>query len=76
MLARLPGATAKQVIRTLQRAGFVADPRKATSHVALRHPLSKRTTTVPIHSKELPRGLVKKIIKDVGLTEEEFRKLL
>ncbi len=76
MLARLPGARAKEAIRAPKRAGFTPEPQKATSHVVLRHPLSKRTTTVPIHSKELPRGLLKKIIKDVGLTEEEFRKLL
>ena len=76
MLARLPGARAKEVIRALQRAGFIAEPQKATSHVVLRHPFSKRMTTVPIHSKELPRWLLKKIIKDVGLTEDEFRKLL
>jgi predicted RNA binding protein YcfA (HicA-like mRNA interferase family) len=55
----------------LQRTGFVADPHKATSHVLLRHPLSKRMTTVPIHSKELPRWLLKKIIKDAGLTEDQ-----
>jgi predicted RNA binding protein YcfA (HicA-like mRNA interferase family) len=60
--------------RALQRARFVADPQKATSHVLLRHPLSKRMTTVPIHSKELPRWLLKKIIKDAGLTEDQFRK--
>jgi len=31
---------------------------------------------VPIHTKELPRWLLKKIIKEAGLTEDEFRKLL
>ena len=76
MLARLPGARAKEVIRALERAGFIAEPQKATSHVVLRDPLSKRMTTVPIHSKELPRWLLKKIIKDAGLTEDQFRKLL
>ena len=76
MLARLPGARAKEVIRALERAGFVREPKKATSHVLLRHPATKRTTVVPIHSKELPRWLLKKIIKDAGFTEDEFRRLL
>ncbi len=76
MLARLPGARAKEVIRALQRAGFLVEPQKATSHVVLRHPLSKRSTSVPVHSKELPRWLLKKIIKDSGLSEDEFRSLL
>jgi hypothetical protein len=29
-----------------------------------------------MHSKELPRWLLKKIIKEAGLTEDDFRKLL
>jgi predicted RNA binding protein YcfA (HicA-like mRNA interferase family) len=76
MLARLPGARAKEIIHALQRAGFVAEPKKATSHLILRHPLTKRTTSVPIHSQELPRWLLKKIIKDAGLSEDEFRSYL
>ncbi len=76
MLARLPGARAKEVIHALERAGFVAEPQKATSHVILRHPLTKRTTSVPVHSKELPRWLMKKIIKDAGLSEDQFRPYL
>jgi predicted RNA binding protein YcfA (HicA-like mRNA interferase family) len=73
MLARLPGARAKEVIRALQRAGFVLERQNSTSHALLRHPVSARTTIVPIHSKELPRWLLKKIIKDAGLSEDEFR---
>jgi predicted RNA binding protein YcfA (HicA-like mRNA interferase family) len=76
MLARLPGARAKEAIHALQRAGFVAERQKATSHLILRHPLTKRTTSVPIHSQELPRWLLKKIIKDAGLSEDQFRSLL
>jgi predicted RNA binding protein YcfA (HicA-like mRNA interferase family) len=76
MLARLPGARAKEIIRALERAGFVAEPQKATSHLLLRHPLTKRTTSVPIHSAELPRWLLKKIIKDAGLDQEQLRSLL
>jgi len=29
-----------------------------------------------MHSKELPRWLLKKIIKEAGLTEDEFRELM
>jgi len=36
-----------------------------------------RTTVVPVHKgEEIGRGLLKKIIKDVKLTREEFLKLL
>jgi predicted RNA binding protein YcfA (HicA-like mRNA interferase family) len=76
MLARLPGVRAKELIKALEKAGFVFDRQGATSHVVLRHPVTRRTTAVPIHSKELPRWLMKKIIKDAGLSENEFRSLL
>ena len=76
MLARLPGARAKEIIHALQRAGFVPEPQKATSHLILRNPVTKHTTSVPIHSQELPRWLLKKIIKEPGFQREEFRGLL
>jgi len=31
---------------------------------------------VPVHSKELPRWLLKKIIKDAVLSEDQFRDVL
>jgi len=36
----------------------------------------KIATTVPVHPGDIKRPLLKKIIQDAGLTEEEFRKLL
>jgi predicted RNA binding protein YcfA (HicA-like mRNA interferase family) len=63
MRARSPGARAKEVIRALERAGIVAEPQKATSHIMLRHPVTKHTTSVPIHSKELPPWLLKKVTR-------------
>jgi mRNA interferase HicA len=76
MFARLPGVRAKEIIRALERAGFLIERQNSTSHVLLRDPKTKRTTVVPIHSKELPRWLLKKIIKDAGLNEDQFRSLI
>jgi predicted RNA binding protein YcfA (HicA-like mRNA interferase family) len=76
MLARLPGVRAKQLIKALEKSGFVIERHNSSSHVLLRHPATRRTTVVPIHSKELPRWLLKNIIKDSGLGEEQFRSLL
>jgi predicted RNA binding protein YcfA (HicA-like mRNA interferase family) len=39
-------------------------------------PVTDRLVVVPVHPRELPRWLVKKIIKDAGLTDGEFRDLL
>jgi predicted RNA binding protein YcfA (HicA-like mRNA interferase family) len=75
MVARLPGVQAKDIVRALERAGFEFERQKG-SHVTLRHPAMARTTVVPMHSGEFPRWLLKRIIKEAGLTEDEFRHYL
>ncbi len=75
MHGRLPGVRAKEVIRALEKAGFELQ-RQTGSHVSLRHIDGGRTVVVPVHTTEFPRWLLKKTIKDAGLTEDEFRELL
>lgn len=43
-------------------------------HRLYTHP-DGRIVVIPFHSGELPKGTFKKILKQIGLTEEEFRKL-
>jgi len=61
-----------EVIKILKKAGFIAVRQKG-SHVRLEklgeNGLIK--VTVPLH-KELKKGTLIKIIKDSGLTQEEF----
>jgi predicted RNA binding protein YcfA (HicA-like mRNA interferase family) len=46
------------------------------SRVILREPATKRMTVVPMHPGEFPRPLLQTILKQAGLSVEEFRKLL
>lgn len=72
MSRKLPAVTAKQIIRVLEKKGFVL-VRQSGSHAIFRHPNGKRTT-VPVHSsKDLGKGLLKQIMKDAEITEEELR---
>jgi predicted RNA binding protein YcfA (HicA-like mRNA interferase family) len=48
--------------------------RQAASHKILRHP-DGRQTYVPMHPGTLPTGTFRKILKQSGMTEEEFRSL-
>jgi predicted RNA binding protein YcfA (HicA-like mRNA interferase family) len=75
MTPRLPSLDAKEVARALERAGFVFQRQKG-SHATYRHPETKRTTVVPMHSGDIKRPLLKLIIEQTGMTEEEFRSLL
>jgi len=74
-MTRLPTLSARKIIQSLEQAGFVADGHKG-SHFFLWHPIKHLTTAVPKHSKDVKRNLMKLILKQAGLTEEEFRKLL
>lgn len=75
MPPRLPNVTAKGLVRALEKAGFVLQRQKG-SHATFRHPETKRTTVVPLHSGDVKRPLLKMILLQAGLTEEELLKLL
>lgn len=74
-MTRLPMLSARKVIKALTRAGFVEDGQKG-SHCYLWHPGKRTTTCVPIHGGDLKRGLVRSILSQAGLTEDEFEALL
>jgi len=75
MSPRLPTSSAKEVIRALERGGFKNSHQKG-SHVYFWNSEKNLLTSVPMHSGDLGRGLLKAIIKQAGFSEEEFRKLL
>jgi predicted RNA binding protein YcfA (HicA-like mRNA interferase family) len=56
MNQRLPSLTARDVVRVLEKAGFVMS-RTSGSHARLIHSIDPaRKVTVPIHSGDLKRG--------------------
>lgn len=63
----------REVLSKLQRAGFQIK-RQSGSHVVLRHP-DGRQTYVAMHTKDMPEGTLKSILKQAGLTFEEFKAL-
>jgi predicted RNA binding protein YcfA (HicA-like mRNA interferase family) len=75
MSGKLPSLTGPQLIRVLERAGFVV-VRVRSSHHSLRHP-DGRTTMVPVHAGEtIGRGLLAKVLHEAALSRKDFRNLL
>ena len=72
-MARLPIISGDDFVKVAQKIGYVWDYTEG-SHMILLHP-SGRRLSVPRH-KELGRGLLRSLIRDAGLTREEFIKLL
>ena len=75
--ARLPSVKARDVVRALHSVGF-SIVRTSGSHYRLVHDTDPtRQTTVPVHGgKDIPRGTLHEIIKQAGLTVDEFLDLL
>lgn len=76
MSRRLPSLKPRDVIRTLERAGFFVDHIHGSHHY-LKHPEKLMLlVVVPYHPRDIKRGLLHAIIKQAGMTVEEFVGLL
>ncbi len=71
-MTQLPVISGKDFIKFLQTLGFIV-VRVNGSHHRLKHP-DGRVTTVPAHKNEdLPKGLIRKIIReDLDMELDEF----
>lgn len=73
-MPRLPVVSGEQAIKAFSKAGWYPH-RQVGSHMVLRKEGSKVTLSVPRH-KELKPGLLRRLIRDAGLSVEEFTVLL
>ncbi|MEX2160039.1 MAG: type II toxin-antitoxin system HicA family toxin [Dehalococcoidia bacterium] len=75
-MPRLPRTTAAQLVRALERSGFIR-VRVSGSHWIFRHPESKRRVTVPYHrSRTISTGTLANVLREAGLTSEELKERL
>jgi len=71
----LPRISGREVVAALLKIGYERDRQKG-SHIVLRQiAYPHRRVVVPDH-REVAKGTLRKIIKQVGLTVEEFKQLL
>lgn len=70
---RLPQLSGDDCIRVLGRLGYVVD-RTSGSHATLACP-GRATFPVPRHNRDLGPGLLRRIIKEAGLSRQEFLNL-
>ncbi len=72
---KIPMISGLEVIKRLRKAGFIAVRQKG-SHVRLEKRIEDGIIklTVPLHD-EMKKGTLNRIIKDAGLTLEEFDNL-
>jgi predicted RNA binding protein YcfA (HicA-like mRNA interferase family) len=71
----LPVVSSRELVNALRKIEYVLD-RQRGSHLILRQQVAPhRRLTIPDHS-EIAKGTLRAIIRQAGLTVDEFRELL
>ncbi len=73
-MSRLPRISGRECVKALECAGFYVR-RQEGSHIILRRDDPFAQIVVPDH-KELDRGTLRAIIRQAGLSTEQFMQLL
>ncbi|MFV1976421.1 MAG: type II toxin-antitoxin system HicA family toxin [Candidatus Scalindua sp.] len=74
-MSKLPVISGKLLCRILEKIGYQKD-HQTGSHIILRNSTTPyRRITIPNH-KEIARGTLRSIIRQSGLTLEEFKSLM
>ena len=74
-MPKLPAISGKDAVRAFGKIGYEID-HQTGSHIILRQQAPPyRRLSVPNH-KELAKGTLRSLIREAGLTVEEFLKLL
>ena len=71
-MTRLPSLTYREVIARLRQADFEFDRQAKGSHEIWYNPVTHRRTTVPNHPGTIPRGTLHAIIREAGISVDEF----
>lgn len=75
-MSKLPAVPARDVVRVTERLGFVFDRQKGSHAVYLRAS-DHRRVVIPVHKgKDLRPGTLRGIIEDLGVSVEEFARML
>jgi len=64
----------RQLTRKLRRLGYEFYRQAAGSHEIWYHPVTGRRTTIPNHGpKDIPKGTLASILRDLDLEREDLR---
>jgi len=73
-MSKLPVVSGRELVRALQKLGFQFDRQKG-SHMMIFRENPPTALSVPDH-RELDRGTLRALLRQAGVTPDEFGKLL
>lgn len=71
----IPILTPKKLLIVLLKAGFRIVRQKG-SHILLTNPITQKSTTIAMHTKDFSRKMIATILKQAGISIQEFLRLL
>jgi predicted RNA binding protein YcfA (HicA-like mRNA interferase family) len=71
-MGRLSGFRYRDIVQKLQSLGFEFRRQAAGSHEIWFNPLTGKFTTIPNHPGDLPEGTLRAILKQAGVTVDDF----
>ncbi|HEY8499914.1 MAG TPA: type II toxin-antitoxin system HicA family toxin [Clostridia bacterium] len=72
-MSKLTIIPSKDMAKILETLGF-KEIRQKGSHKIYKH-MDGRTTVIPFHGEDLGRGLIRKILKDIEISPDEYEEL-
>lgn len=73
-MSTLPSVTPANLIKIVRKFGFIEQKQKG-SHLHLKRIGDNKRITIPIHKgRDIPKGTLTAILKDAGISIEEFIK--
>jgi predicted RNA binding protein YcfA (HicA-like mRNA interferase family) len=74
-MPKLPAVKPREIIKFLERNGFVLDHVSGSHHIYY-NLASKRRAVVPDHNREIPRGTLVSLLREAGFTREALIEFL
>ena len=74
-MSKLPVISGLEAIKAFERAGWFVDRRAQSRHIIMKKQGRIATLSIPEH-KTLDRGLLRALIRDAGISIDEFIGLL
>ncbi|QBE67868.1 hypothetical protein SynWH8101_0256 [Synechococcus sp. WH 8101] len=71
-MGRLSGFRYRDVVKRLKRFGFAFDRQAAGSHEIWYQASGQRYTTIPNHPGDLPEGTLRAILRQAGVSVDDF----
>jgi len=75
-MPKLPAVKDRELIRVLKKLGFFEHGERGTPHLVLSHHDGRRTVISRHPGKDIPRGTLQGILRDIGVSADDLVALL